>query len=565
MSDKETRESYPMTQINTDLDDGCEGQHVHDTRMPSIKGYQILDLLGEGGMGIVWRAIQLSTGREVALKVMGSLAMGSEKRMRRFEREIRLAAKLEHPSIARIYDASINQGICCYSMQLVHGQHLDTYVRKQGLTKRQIIQIMLKITDGVAFAHDHQVLHRDLKPSNIIVTDDGMPYLLDFGLAKSVDTSINESTLSMEGMISGTPGFMSPEQAAGRISLISPATDVYSLGVIAYNLLTDRLPHCLEGTQYEILRRIAEDEVLPASRFNPDIDSKLDTIMCKAMQREPSKRYPTAREMADDLKRYLDNERIAAKPMRNVSKKRKRTIAYIVITIILFLILVKIGDNRKKNKQLQAEKAKAVAAAQAAPDPEPARKTEPAKPAQPPTQNQPPQYAKIDDGPQNKLYPRKPETKPGMHPFDREPDMPPHGGAQPASTMTEEQIQSAIKDIIVPFFRKHIAGYTEKNPLKVGNTPPFDNLREFDVWMQDDVFVIRDPKGNKQKKSFKDIDPVMLNRIAATLVADANNMEGYKVLQLIRQVNEQSPIRKKIIDRIKRGDVSGKRRPFRRF
>jgi len=175
--------------------------------VPHIEGFDIAGRLGEGGMGVVWKAVQRSTHREVALKLMSGSLLGSQKVLQRFEREIELAAGLEHPHIARVYDSGLDKGIYYYAMELVDGLPLDRYVKEKQLGRREILQLMHKVCDAVRYAHQNGVIHRDLKPSNILVTEEGDPRVLDFGLAKPLEAS----DLSVDGDVLGTKSSAPPE------------------------------------------------------------------------------------------------------------------------------------------------------------------------------------------------------------------------------------------------------------------------------------------------------------------------------------------------------------------
>ena len=280
---------------------------------PDIEGYEITGRLGRGGMGVVWSALQLSTRRAVAIKILPNSALASPRARARFEREVELAASLEHPNITRVYDSGILEGMHYYAMELVHGLPLDRYCDERALSVRQRLEIMRAVCLAVQYAHQHGVIHRDLKPANILVDADGKPCVMDFGLAKSLLAEGMPEGATEDGEAPGTPAYMSPEQVAGKSERVDTRSDVYSLGVILYGLLTGKHPHGLTGSRYEVLRRIAEEEIVRPRLAAQAIDRDLDALLLKALARDPEERYAAAGELAADLGRYLSGEPLAAR------------------------------------------------------------------------------------------------------------------------------------------------------------------------------------------------------------------------------------------------------------
>jgi serine/threonine protein kinase len=305
-----------------------------------FEGYKVLGQIGEGGVGTVWRALQLSTQRQVALKVLGMGTFASEKARLRFEREVELTARLEHPNIARIYDSGLRRGAYYYAMELFEGQHLDKYIQGRNLGTRQTLKLVHIVCQAVQYAHQRGVIHRDLKPSNIIVTDDGQPHILDFGLAKTFLEDDKTVTVSLEGDVAGTPAFMSPEQAAGHLDEIDTRTDVYSLGVILFNVLTNKWPYDLSGSRFEVLRNIQEQEPVRPSRIVPRFDADIEAILLKALAKDSSERYQSAAELAHDVQCWLEGLPIVARSVNSLYLLRKIITRHRYTSTVVALLLV---------------------------------------------------------------------------------------------------------------------------------------------------------------------------------------------------------------------------------
>jgi len=283
--------------------------------------------LGEGGMGEVWKAWDCELGRWVALKIL----KGSDaKEIARFRKEAQTAAGLDHPNITTIFEAGENY----IAMQYVEGKTLDSVPRNDF---KRIASLLRTAALAVHYAHEHHVIHRDIKPMNIMMDRDGRVFVMDFGLAKA--TSV-DSSVSVSGSIVGTPSYMSPEQAKG--TAVDARTDVYSLGATLYDLLGERPPF-RDSNVYEVLKKVVEDEPIPLSKTHPWIDRDLETITMKCLEKDPARRYTTAREFAEDLGRYLAGDLIQARPVSR-SERLRRTLrrhrAVVIPTVAAILLAV---------------------------------------------------------------------------------------------------------------------------------------------------------------------------------------------------------------------------------
>jgi serine/threonine protein kinase len=269
---------------------------------PAIPGYEILGKLGQGGMGVVYQVRQIGLDRTAALKVIGTLRPPNASQRARFQTEMQAAARLDHPNIVRLFDSGEHEGRPYFLMEFVLGSSLKQALQSGPWTPRPAAQLVARLADAVAYAHRHQVIHRDLKPANILLAADGTPKIADFGLAKLPQTG--EMGQTQPGDRVGSPPYMAPEQAAGRLEAIGPATDIFGLGAILYELLTGHPP--FEGsTRAEVLDQARQGAVRPLRQLNPWVPPALERICRKALAADPEQRHPSAAALADDLRRYL--------------------------------------------------------------------------------------------------------------------------------------------------------------------------------------------------------------------------------------------------------------------
>jgi serine/threonine protein kinase len=270
--------------------------------------YDLLAEVARGGMGVVYRARQRALNRIVALKMILSGRLASSEDTQRFLTEAEAAAGLQHPNIVQIHEVGEHDGQHFFSMQFIEGRTLAQRLADGPLPSRAAARYVRLVARALHYAHQRGILHRDLKPSNILIDAADEPHVTDFGLAKR----LGDSGQTRTGSILGTPSYMAPEQAGGKIKELSPATDVYGLGALLYELLTGRPPFRAE-TAMDTVMQVLENDPVPPQLLNPNVDPELETICLKCLEKDPRHRYASAEALADDLQRYLDGDPIEAR------------------------------------------------------------------------------------------------------------------------------------------------------------------------------------------------------------------------------------------------------------
>lgn len=284
-----------------------------EKQLPTTFGdFELVEEIGRGGMGVVYRARQQSLGREVALKLILLDHLASETDRARFYAEARAAAKLEHPHIVPVYDLGDVQGRPYISMKLIEGSTLSSQLQNGHMDGKSAAKLLIPLCQAVQYAHENSVLHRDVKPSNIMINHEGQAFLTDFGLAKDLRET---PTLTRTGAVVGTPAYMPPEQASGQKPTLDPTSDVYSLGAVLYHMITGQPPFVGRTGLETVLMVMEQDPPSPRS-LTRGLDRDLEMIILRCLQKPPDLRYASASALEQDLNAYLNNEEIAARSGR---------------------------------------------------------------------------------------------------------------------------------------------------------------------------------------------------------------------------------------------------------
>jgi formylglycine-generating enzyme required for sulfatase activity len=335
-----------------------------------VPGYEILGILGHGGMGVVYRARQLKANRLVALKMIRAVEHASPTERLRFQIETEAVARLQHPHIVQLYEVGEVRGQPFFSLEFCDGGTLGDRLKKQRPAPGEAAELIETLARAMHYAHLRGVVHRDLKPGNVLLQAHGLQpvglgvaKITDFGLAKRIDAEARE--VSQSGVVMGTASYMAPEQAAGKVRDTGPSADVYALGALLYECLTGRPP--FDGPQHVVLNRVLTEEPAPPSRLAPKVPRDLATICLKCLRKEPERRYASAEELADDLRRFQAGEPIRARPVGAVERagkwaRRRPALAALLGVVLLALVgltaLSVVALDREQQALQEADKAR---------------------------------------------------------------------------------------------------------------------------------------------------------------------------------------------------------------
>ncbi len=304
--------------------------------------YELLEQVGQGSFSVVYRALDTQLDRVVAVKLPRSGCWSDLEARTRFLREARSLARLNHPGIVAVHDAAEREGSFVIVSEFITGETLAERLLRGRPTAREATELLASVCDAIAAAHQAGVIHRDLKPANIMIDGDGRPRVMDFGLARS---SADETALTVEGQVLGTPAYMPPEQASGNHHGVDERSDIYSLGVVLFQLLTGHLP--FPGHGYQLIAQILENDPAPPHRFDSTVPVDLETICLKAIAKEPGRRYRSSAELADDLRRFLRGEPVHARPVGPMARLwrtcRRRPFAAATLGTLALMAIASFG------------------------------------------------------------------------------------------------------------------------------------------------------------------------------------------------------------------------------
>lgn len=342
------------------------GIDLNDPTQRRFGDYELLELIGQGGMGAVYRARQHNLDREVALKFLAAGPWASDEFIARFRREAQAAARMQHPNIVEIYDTGVRDGLYYFSMRLVKGKTLSDRLRSEGpMEVKQAARLMRTIAEAIDYAHRLSVLHLDLKPGNVLLAEPGEPLVADFGLARRIDEGPSE-----HDNISGTPSYMAPEQATARANNIGPAADIYGLGAILYEMLVGEPPFRGRDVK-DTLQHVLHDEPVAPKSKRHDIPADLDAICLKCLAKDASQRYASARDLADELGRFLDGAHVQARSpnwlerlRRWVERNQWQTLTYLVFAAGLVVSTIEMRTAMRARESAELHRAQAEQASE---------------------------------------------------------------------------------------------------------------------------------------------------------------------------------------------------------